>query len=371
MERSNVIASWEDFTKGLLTRFGPSQFEDAIASLTKLRQSSTVEDYQTKFEELANRTSGLNESFMVSCFLGGLHEDIRLSVRMLQPNSLSNAVGLARLQEEKIGARRRRSYFEVGRFGPFSSSDITKAPTPAIKRLTPLEMKQRRSKGLCYNCDENFALGHKCKTQKLFLMEGNWPEDDGGGDTDDEDGIDMDSPEISLHAMTGSQSPQTMRVKGFLRRLNLMILVDTGSTHNFLSPRVANKLGLPISKDSRFEVVVANGDRIHCLGACEGVKLLIQVLEIQTDFFILQLGGYDAVLGAQWLRTLGPITWDFSKLTMRFYIEGRPHLWQGEDEGGLKIIKEGGLKHMKPNINPSYLLQFFSIIPETSISHPS
>lgn len=29
-------------------------------------------------------------------------------------------------------------------------------------------MQQRRRKGLCFNCDEKFTLGHKCKKQQLF-----------------------------------------------------------------------------------------------------------------------------------------------------------------------------------------------------------
>ena len=41
-----------------------------------------------------------------------------------------------------------------------------------IKRLTPTQMDERRKKGLCYNCDEKWAVGHKCKIAKLFLLEG-------------------------------------------------------------------------------------------------------------------------------------------------------------------------------------------------------
>lgn len=44
-------------------RFGPNVFEDAIGELTKLQQNSTVKAYQERFEELANRTTGLTEEF--------------------------------------------------------------------------------------------------------------------------------------------------------------------------------------------------------------------------------------------------------------------------------------------------------------------
>ena len=32
-------------------------------------------------------------------------------------------------------------------------------------------MQARREKGLCYNCDERFGLGHRCKRQQMFLLE--------------------------------------------------------------------------------------------------------------------------------------------------------------------------------------------------------
>src|SRR6185437_13876382 len=37
------------------------------------------------------------------------------------------------------------------------------------RRLSPAEMTQRRAEGLCYNCDEKFVTGHRCK--KLFVIE--------------------------------------------------------------------------------------------------------------------------------------------------------------------------------------------------------
>ena len=32
---------------------------------------------------------------------------------------------------------------------------------------------------------------------------------------------------------------------------------------------------------------------------------------------------FDVILGVQWLRTLGPITWDLNKLTMAIWRDGR------------------------------------------------
>ncbi|GAV77541.1 hypothetical protein CFOL_v3_21012 [Cephalotus follicularis] len=47
------------------------------------------------------------------------------------------------------------------------------------------------------------------------------------------------------------------------------------------------------------------------------------------DLHLLPLEGSDVVLGAQWLSTLGPILWDFSKLQMSFNIDGKEVVLQG------------------------------------------
>lgn len=40
-----------------------------------------------------------------------------------------------------------------------------------IQCLTLEEMVDLQCKGLCYNCDEKFVKGHKCKEQTLFHMD--------------------------------------------------------------------------------------------------------------------------------------------------------------------------------------------------------
>ena len=47
-------------------------------------------------------------------------------------------------------------------------------PTPRftpIKHFSEAEMQARREKGLCYNCDGKFTLGHQCIEQKIYLLD--------------------------------------------------------------------------------------------------------------------------------------------------------------------------------------------------------
>lgn len=75
--------------------------------------------YQEKFEELANKTSGLSEDFFVSCFVSVLKEEILAGVKMFQPRTIAQAMGLARLQEETVEAVTKKNRV-VPKFTPSS-----------------------------------------------------------------------------------------------------------------------------------------------------------------------------------------------------------------------------------------------------------
>ena len=98
-----------------------------------------------------------------------------------------------------------------------------------------------------------------------------------------------------------------MPVKGFFKKLPLTILIDYGSTHNFIDPRIAKHADCFVHPCSSFELMIANGDTLPCKGKCRNVHISMGDYNLRSDMFALTLGGCDVVLGAQWLRTLGPI----------------------------------------------------------------
>jgi hypothetical protein len=54
--------------------------------------------------------------------------------------------------------------------------------------------------------------------------------------------------------------------------------------------------------------------------------------------FAIDMSGCDIVLGAEWLRTLGPILMDFKELTMQFDQEGHQYNFQCITGGSPEII---------------------------------
>ncbi|KAJ0010324.1 hypothetical protein Pint_33768 [Pistacia integerrima] len=131
----------------------------------------------------------------------------------------------------------------------------------------------------------------------------------------EEEASDVD-PQISLHALTGHTGPQTMRVAGRIGSQRVLVLIDSGSMHNFIDQRLARHLGLLVTPIDKFWVTVANGEKLSCREKHEEVKLVIQGLDMAVTFFSVPLNGLDSVLGIQWLEKLGPVTCDLGKLSM-------------------------------------------------------
>ncbi|KAJ0016755.1 hypothetical protein Pint_10445 [Pistacia integerrima] len=82
----------------------------------------------------------------------------------------------------------------------------------------------------------------------------------------------------------------------------------------------------------------ANGDKLSSEGKCSNTKLSVQGIPIVIDFYLLPLGGCDIVLGTFWLQTLGPIVWDFSRLSMKFSLKGNSYTLTGATTKDISIL---------------------------------
>lgn len=195
-------------------------------------------------------------------------------------------------------------------------------------------MAVRREKGLCFNCDEMFTPGHRCKSKQFLclLAEENTMTDEDVESfsqfTHDEpvNFSDTTTPSISLHAFTGQFVPRTLKVTGSINGHSIVALFDGGSTHNFIQSRLAKHLGMAIQPIPHLNVTVGNGDTIGCLGLAHQQSILLGQTPFSTDLYLLPIYGADIVLGVEWLAKLGPVsclttkscTWKFQIRAHKF-----------------------------------------------------
>ena len=77
------------------------------------------------------------------------------------------------------------------------------------------------------------------------------------------------NPLLSLHALEGTYNYQTKRLCGSVGRKVLCILIDSGSTHNFINESMANKLGCVMESIDELRVSTTNGNKLSCKETCK------------------------------------------------------------------------------------------------------
>lgn len=111
-------------------------------------------------------------------------------------------------------------------------------------------MQERKRKGLCMFCEELFTPGHQLKHRRadvLFLEADTEFDEEIALEeqirettlADEEDKV----PTIFVHALNGCPKFNCMRLMGQYGKRKLHILIDPGSTHNFLDIQMGKGLG--------------------------------------------------------------------------------------------------------------------------------
>ncbi|CAA0817767.1 Unknown protein, partial [Striga hermonthica] len=181
-------------------------------------------------------------------FVAGLRFDLAAEVRLERSDTMHNAMEVARRREDHLDATRRgradMRYTDTRRTGPNPATAGTRPSVgnrPAgsiVRRLSPEEVKRRREKGLCFKCEERFTPGHQCK--QAFVIEVANPDEEGSENEEEpHQDIVVEGPdeeaEISMHAMAGIRGPRTMRLPAWVKDRKVVVLVDNGSSHNFIN----------------------------------------------------------------------------------------------------------------------------------------
>ncbi|KAL4310801.1 hypothetical protein GQ457_01G015560 [Hibiscus cannabinus] len=342
--------TWREFISDLCHRFSDKLHTDVIDEFNKLVQKTSVEEYQTKFEELQplmlQINPSLDEEYFVSSFISGLKDELKHRVKVHEPRTVTDAFRKAMLYELslEIDAKRTKTPPYKSMTTPAFLSNL-KPLTPAtispVKPSPPLPLPKqtlqeyRRAHNLCFKCGDKFQPGHQCKMKQLNSME-EMEEDQAGflpevihhSEPVLEDQLQEKDPEISINALTGNTGHSTLRIQGTIKGRSLSILVDTGSTHSFLNPIWA-KEGLEIIATTPLLIIVANGEKLESNAMCKQLTWMIQGYSFNHDFRILLMGGSDMVLGVDWMRKYNPITMDFNSMTMSFMKDDNSILLKG------------------------------------------
>ncbi|CAL9224526.1 unnamed protein product [Arabidopsis halleri] len=355
--------SWDEFRRRLFSRFGAAPEESPGNRLFAIKQKGSISAYVTEFEELSAQVVGLSDSHLEQIFYNGLKTEMKEVLKLKDPIGLEN-------QKTAVLRMETSSFCQLfsekpsrpwGAQKTFTSKPVTTytqprplllqngenqntgqnvivpaAKPPAIQprqRHTAEELDAMRSKGICFKCKGKYVRGHVCplkELQILTVVEGLELEVLDEDYSDAEVIVHDQEPVLcclSLNSFLGRHSPKTIKLMGLIGKAKVVIMIDSGASHNFITPSVVSKLRLKVSSDTNMEVLLGNGTSVHGSvhgsGTCRNVQFQFSGVQFQSDFVSLELGNVDIILGMQWLETLGTCVVDWKKQEWSFFYDGK------------------------------------------------
>ena len=101
---------------------------------------------------------------------------------------------------------------------------------------------------------------------------------------------------ISCNSLEGITTPQTLKVEGHIKKTKVIVLIDLGSTHNFIQCKVSKELNFFLYLAPEFQVMVANGGTINFSIKCHNIKLTMGEYVLNIPMLSIPMGGIDVVL---------------------------------------------------------------------------
>ena len=92
-----------------------------------------------------------------------------------------------------------------------------------------------------------------------------------------------------------------------------MILIDSGSLHNFIDTIIENKLNMFVYLASKFQVAIVRNKITSYNGKCHKLKLSINDYQLNSPLYPKYIIGMDVVLVSQWLEMIGMLGLNLQK----------------------------------------------------------
>ena len=123
----------------------------------------------------------------------------------------------------------------------------------------------------------------------------------------------------------------------------VIVLIDSGSTHNFIHCKVAKELNCFLYLAPECQVMISNGGTINCSRKCHNIKLSMGEYVLNSPMISIPMGGADVVLGVPWLQSLGTIAFNFQEIFIKFSTKGNKVELRGITGKPRKIISANGM----------------------------
>ncbi|WVZ24709.1 hypothetical protein V8G54_003253 [Vigna mungo] len=378
--------TWEGLKEAMINHFGGGFRGTVFERLATLSQEGTVEEFVRQFEVLMGQTKGIPEVQVMGYFLASLREDVKGQVRIQNPSTLMEAMRIARDVEDAMMRVQgcHASGSKMTPIGSRSSGMVTRSEPPLtmvqqpgrvesvgstrregampnantkgsnaagsdnrgrmVRNLPYPEFLKRKEEGLCFRCGGPFAPGHRCTERSLRVLL--LAEDEEGEEGEVVGDHDEKPLELSACSAEGLTTSRTLKLMGKIGERSVVVLIDSGASHNYISKKVMKELGLPVIDTTPYTVSLGDGHRRMTQGRCEGVKVRLEEVEVEEEFHVFELGAIDVILGVAWLAKLGEVRTNWGKMTMEYVVGDKKIKIRGEPALSRQLVKPESLRKM-------------------------
>lgn len=300
---------------------------------------------------------------MIRVFYNGLNQEMKEVIRMKEPKGLENHISAVLKMESsafcKVVSRENKSETKQQSNAMKSSSgynsqrywgdsgikkaqppvnqkkeETTNAPVTNMRprlRHSKEEIDKMRKEFICFKCGANgWTRAHICPNKELRVITVVNGLDmevlDEEESTEEEMTVGTPAKEmrvLSLNSFLGKHSPRTTKLYGKIKDSGVIIMIDSGASHNFITPDTVQRLKLQLCVDNSLDILLGNDVTVNGNGVCKSVTFNLADTEFTSEFIVLELGMVDVILGVQWLETLGKCEVDWKEQVMSFMHQGK------------------------------------------------
>jgi hypothetical protein len=280
-----------------------------------------------------------DELYFATQYVAGLKDEIKAIVEPQIPLTVDRATLIAKIQQKVVDRNKQKYQRHNPAFKQQQHKPEVKQPNPVGSLWRDRQLRDyRKANNLCFHCGEKFEPGHlevcakKNKPQINALVVNDLDREiseDALNEMAIEDLIAEDFCQLSLNAIAGTASTDCIQLKSTVKNKTMLILVDTGSSHSFVSSQFVQLTKLPTSQAPKQKVKLANGQWMETNTIVKELHWYIQGHSFSTDMIVLDMLPYDAILGFDWLKANSPMTCDWQAQTIQFNHKGKQIVLQG------------------------------------------
>ncbi|KAK3021723.1 hypothetical protein RJ639_046069 [Escallonia herrerae] len=290
------VKTWEKFKHELKRQFYPKSIVDiAMINLKWLRKKGSIRKYVKEYSTFMLKIPEMSERQRLCFFIDGLQQWVATELRRREPHDLSSAMAIVeRLGDFKQRERPRSARHDRAKDSG-DSSHYGRYCLHNGKMIVFLN-KHKGSKGYSSSSDGEARMG-ALQMVNAFLQKSR---------------EETAKKKRSLFYTTVDVAGKTQEV-----------LVDTRATHNFMSPKVAEWLGLKPTKGGSWFTAVNAEERLT-KGVVKNIDLRIDGWTGKANFNIINMDELRVVLGMDFMEKSSATLNPYCGVMMMVGKEGQP-----------------------------------------------